>query len=456
MIRLLESWYNSVNYEREKIGMKLQNVKGSIDYFPEEQKIRNHINQVLRDTFEEYGYLAIETPILMYYDILSGKYDENNDLLKEIYKLSDQGNRNLGLRYDLTVPFAKFIALNKNHLQFPFKRYEIAKVFRDGPVKLGRDREFTQCDADVVGLSGQFVEAECLSLYVTAFKKLNIAIKIQVNSRNLMVGLILESGISKELVSSTITIIDKMDKLSEEQFQGQLKDIGLTEKNIESLLKYFHLSLSELKAEFQATQNQELQVGLEELTKLFFYVKELGIEEYCIFTPTLARGQDYYTGNVFEVKEATGKITCSIGAGGRYDCMITNFIDDGKLYPAVGISFGLTSIYELLKMNNLKYNPSNFDFYMVPMGELAEPVTLKLANVLREKGVKVIVEMNKRKVKKCLEWADKNHIPYVTVIGDDEIQKNCLTIKNMFLKKNMECSLVDIDQILKILAPSSR
>ena len=145
--------------------MKIQNVKGGYDFLPKEQRIRNYINNVLKKVFEEYGFYSIETPILCYYDMLSDKYDDNNDILKEIYRLKDQGNRDLGLRYDLTVPFAKFIALNKNNLSFPFKRYEISKVFRDGPVKVGRDREFTQCDADVVGIEGQYIEAELLSLF---------------------------------------------------------------------------------------------------------------------------------------------------------------------------------------------------------------------------------------------------------------------------------------------------
>ena len=143
--------------------MKIQNVKGGYDFLPKQQKIRNYINDILRKTFEQYGYKPIETPILCYYDILSDKYDEENDILKEIYKLSDQGERKLGLRYDLTVTFAKLIALNKNQIKFPFKRYEIAKAFRDGPVRVGRDREFTQCDVDVVGLKGQLMEAELMS-----------------------------------------------------------------------------------------------------------------------------------------------------------------------------------------------------------------------------------------------------------------------------------------------------
>ena len=161
--------------------MKIQNVKGGYDFLPKEQKIREYINNIIIKNFKEYGFNSIETQILCYYDMLADKYDEKNDILKEIYRLTDQGNRSLGLRYDLTVPFAKFIALNKNNISFPFKRYEISKVFRDGPVRVGRDREFTQCDADVVGVKGQLIEAELLSLYVKTFKELGIDIYIKYN-----------------------------------------------------------------------------------------------------------------------------------------------------------------------------------------------------------------------------------------------------------------------------------
>ena len=192
--------------------MKIQNVKGGYDFLPNEQKIRNYINEIIIKNFKLYGFKSIETPILCYYDMLSDKYDEENDILKEIYRLKDQGNRELGLRYDLTVPFAKFIALNKNNISFPFKRYEIAKVFRDGPVKVGRDREFIQCDADVVGIKGQFIEAELLSIFVKTFKELDIDIYIKYNSRKLMNGLIIESGINEDLIQNVTTIIDKKEK----------------------------------------------------------------------------------------------------------------------------------------------------------------------------------------------------------------------------------------------------
>ncbi|HAB66657.1 MAG TPA: histidine--tRNA ligase, partial [Firmicutes bacterium] len=399
--------------------MKIQNVKGGYDFLPKEQKIRNYINGVLKSTFEEYGYLPIETPILCYFDMLAGKYDENNDILNEIYKLKDQGNRNLGLRYDLTVPFAKFIALNKNELKLPFKRYEINKVFRDGPVKVGRDREFTQCDVDVVGLSNQMIEAELLSLYVRAFTKLGIEIKIKYNSRNLMRGLIKNCGVEEQLISPTITIVDKIDKLSEEDFLKELTNIGLSYNQALKLLDSFNMSLEKLNEIFKNSEIGEIQKGLEELNNLEDYINAINIKEYCEFTSSLARGQDYYTGNVFEVYEANGKLPGAIGGGGRYDKMITEFIDDGEIYPAVGISFGLTSIFELLKNNEELSSNNAIDLYIIPLG--TEKYSLSLANKIRELGYKVDIEMNNKKIKKSLDYCNKENIPFVIILGEDEI-----------------------------------
>lgn len=426
---------------------KIQNVKGCFDYLPEQQKIRNYINEKLKETFEEFNFQPIETSILCYYEMLIDKYDETNDLVKEIYKLNDQGKRNLGLRYDLTVPFAKFIALNKNKINLPFKRYEIAKVFRDGPVKVGRDREFTQCDADIVGLSGQMIEAECLNLYVNAFNKLNIDIIIKYNSRNLMQGLILESGIPEEKITKVITIIDKLDKVTKEELIEMLEHLELNKDNINNLLKSFELSLKELNEKYNNTDNDILKKGLEELNNLTEYLNYLEIDKYTKFTPTLARGQDYYTGNVFEVYEKNNKITSSIGGGGRYDKMITEYINDGNDYPAVGISFGLTSIYELLKDKNIVDN--NIELYIIPMQKELE--SLKLANELRKRNIKVTVEMNNRKVKKCFEWANKNNISYVIVLGENEINTKKIKLKNMKTSKELELNIKDIDKMSAII-----
>lgn len=425
--------------------MLIQNVKGGYDFLPKEQKIRNYINDVLRSTFEEYGYLPIETPILCYFDILAGKYDENNDILKEIYRLKDQGNRDLGLRYDLTVPFAKFIAINKNELRLPFKRYEINKVFRDGPVKVGRDREFTQCDVDVVGIKSTMIDAELVDLYVKAFKKLNIDIIIKINSRKLMGGLIKECNVSDELVSPVITIVDKIDKLTKDAFLEELITLGLEKRQANKLLDYFKLDFDELKDLFKDTNNIDIKEGLEELTELFDYLEILDIASYCRFTSSLARGQDYYTGNVFEVYEANGKLTGAIGGGGRYDKMITEFIDDGEIYPAVGISFGLTSIFELLKNSEEFTNNNAIDIYIIPLG--TEKESLNIASKLRALGIKVDIEMNNRKVKKSLDFCNKEGIPYVIIIGEDEIANRIVKLKNMIKGEEIPVSLDNLADI---------
>lgn len=429
--------------------MEIENVKGGYDFLPEEQNIRNYINNTLKEVFEQYGYCSIETPILCYYDILAGKYDENNDLLNEIYKLTDQGKRKLGLRYDLTVPFSKLIALNKNKLTMPFKRYEIAKVFRDGPIKAGRDREFTQCDVDVVGIEGQMIEAELVSLYVEAFKKLKIDVEIKYNSRKLMNGLILECGVSEDLTSKTITIIDKIEKLSKEDFSKALLEIGLIAEQSEKLQQYFSMTLEQINEMFKDTQNIVLAEGLKELNELNDYLIALNIQEYCKFTSSLARGQDYYTGIVFEVYEKNGVLNCSIGGGGRYDKIITDFINDGNVYPAVGVSFGLTSLYTILKERAELNQKSQLDFYIIPMG--TEKESLKLAIELRKQSFNVDISMNGRKLKKCLDYANKMNIPYVIILGEDEIKNESFFIKDMNNKSHVEVPFDKIDDIRALL-----
>lgn len=425
--------------------MKIANVKGGYDFLPQEEKIRNYIKETLKEVFELYGYLPIETPIITYYDILTDKYDDENDILKEIYKLSDQGDRNLGLRYDLTVPFAKFIALNKNKIKFPFKRYEIAKVFRDGPVKTGRDREFTQCDVDVVGLDGQFVEAELLSLYKEAFERLGIDIIIKYNSRKLMTGLMLENNVPGDMISTITTIVDKKDKLSVEEFENLMIKYGMKKENVDSLISTFSLSLDELSDTYSNSDNKLIKDGLNELNELNNYITNLGLQEICSFSSSLARGQNYYTGNVFEVYERNNKISGSIGGGGRYDNMITNFIDDGNLYPTVGVSFGLSSIYELLKDEQKLNSQSPIDIFMISMNEPVE--SLKIASELRKLGYKVEVDTSNKKIKKLFEYANKENIRYVIVLGENELKNKKFKIKDMLNRTEYE---IDIDEISKI------
>jgi histidyl-tRNA synthetase len=206
--------------------MKLLNVKGTFDYLPKEMSLRNKIIDTLRSNFEKYGYLPIETPKLNYFDLLSYKYDDDAEILNEIYRLSDQGDRDLGLRYDLTVPFCKVVGMNKN-LSMPFRRYEIGPVFRNGPVKLGRTREFYQCDVDVVGIDNRFIEAEQILMAINTYKDLGIDIYVKYNNRKLMSGLIILSGIDESKINSVIGIIDKKEKVKNDDLIKMLEDLSI-------------------------------------------------------------------------------------------------------------------------------------------------------------------------------------------------------------------------------------
>ena len=331
----------------------------------------------------------------------------------------------------------------------PFKRYEINKVFRDGPIKVGRDREFTQCDVDVVGIGGQLIEAELVSLYVSAFNKLEIPIVIKYNNRKLMSGLIIESGVDEELVPEVTTIIDKKDKLSTMEFKEMLLEFGLSSESIGKLVNYFELDVKGLSDMFSDTTNERIKEGLEETKILKDYLVELDIDNYCLFDSSLARGQNYYTGNVFEVYDKELRVTGSIGGGGRYDNMITDFINDGESYPAVGISFGLTSIFEILKNREDFKDKSSIDVYFIPMGTQIE--TLKIANKFREYGLNVEIDMMNRKLKKSLDFANKENIPYVIIVGENELINNKVIIKDMFNNSSIELDLDKIDDINTIL-----
>lgn len=426
--------------------MELRNVKGTTDYSPKEQYIRNYISDTLKSVFEKYGFKPLQTPLLCYYDLLALKYDEDNDILKEVYKVTDQGNRNLALRYDLTVPFAKYIAMNPN-TRLPFKRYEIGEVFRNGPVKLGRDREFIQCDVDSVGIEGQLVEAEFVALYVEAYKKLGINVVIKYNNRKFLSGIIIEAGISEELVTDTITIIDKFEKMTRPELEKEFQKIGLNNEQIEKLFMYLNMNADELiKIE---NSNETLAEGIQELETLKQYISELGLLEYVQFSPSLARGQEYYTGTVYEVYVKDGSITSSIGGGGRYDKMITDFIGNGMKYPAVGVSFGLNVIYEILKDRKEFSEKALTDIFIIPMG--TEIQCLKIAQNLRNAGYKVEVEMKSKKMKKALDYANNENIPYVLILGEDELTNNCITLKDMNNKTQEQINLDNLTEKIKKL-----
>ena len=424
--------------------MKLMNLKGTDDFLPNDQVIRNKIINTLRNNFEKYGYLPIETPILNYYDLLSYKYSDDAEILSEIYKLKDQGDRNLGLRYDLTVPFCKVIGLNKD-LRMPFRRYEIGKVFRNGPVKLGRTREFYQCDIDVVGIDNRFIEAEQILMAINTYKELGIDILVKYNNRKLMSGLIKEVGIDEKIIPSVIGIIDKMEKITSEELINSLKKLEIESNKINKLLEYFNYSLEEFNNIFKNTNNIDIKEGLTEIKELNNYLKELNIIDVCKFTPTLARGLTIYTGVVFEFYDKLLRLNGALGAGGRYNKIITDFMNNGESYPAIGLSFGLEPIYTILKNEMNSY--SLIDIYLVPLDTNIE--TLKLATSLRENNIKVLVEMNKKKVGKCFEYAEHENIHFISIIGSNELENKILRIKNMKTKEEFEVKIENLITFLQ-------
>lgn len=426
--------------------IELRNIKGTNDYLPKEQILRNKIINKLSNVFEKYGYLPLETSTLCYYDLLASKYAGGAEILKEVYTLEDQGKRKLGLRYDLTVPFAKVISINKD-ISLPFKRYEIGKVYRDGPVKLGRNREFYQCDVDVCGISGRLIEAELLTMAIKGYRELGIDVYIEWNNRKLLSGLIIECDICEDVTSRVILSVDKLAKIGEDGVREELKEYNIDNDKLDKLFSYFKLDINGLKNEFSSSGNNLLLEGLNEVIELSEYIDKLGLKE-CIFTPYLARGLEIYTGVVWEVFDKQKRITSSIGAGGRYDKIITNFINDGNEYPAIGMTFGLAPIYEILNMEN-KNNDSLYDLLIIPMNTNVE--SLNLANSLRENNIKVIIEM-KKKLNKSLDWANRNNIPYVIILGEDELNTKKIKIKDMVNSTNYEVDLEDINKIIEIVS----
>lgn len=425
----------------------LKNIKGTFDSLPNEQIIKNEIISKLKNNFEAYGYLPLETSILCNYDLLASKYAGGAEILKEVYTLKDQGNRDIGLRYDLTVPFSKVIAANVNkEITLPFRRYEIGKVFRDGPVKLGRNREFYQCDVDLCGISGIYPEIEMLLMASKCYKDLGIDIEIEWNNRKFLSELIKECNIEEEYISRVILSVDKLAKIGEDGVIKELEELNIKRSKLDKLFSYFKLDINTLINKFKDSDNEILKEGISEIEELQTYINKFNLNE-CVFTPYLARGLEIYTGTIWEVFDKQKRITSSIGAGGRYDKIITNFIDDGNVYPAVGMTFGLVPIYEIISLGN--NNKSMYELYIIPMDTKYE--SLLLAKKLRDNNIKVIIEMNNKKVKKAFEWANKNNIPFVTVIGENEINTGNIKIKDMNNSKEIEININNIEEIINLI-----
>jgi histidyl-tRNA synthetase len=428
------------------MSIQLRNVKGTKDFIPSEQITRQEIIQILQDTFIRYGYLPMETPNVCYFDVLASKYAGGSEILKEVYKLNDQGMRELGLRYDLTVPFARFIGMNPT-IKMPFKRYEIGKVYRDGPVKLGRAREFYQCDVDIVGVKSILAEAELMAMAKEVYSQLGLDVYISYNNRKLLTGIIKLSGINDKLVSKTILMLDKMNKIGKYVVRCELSELGIGDVQINELFQYIELSLNEIKEKIPSTKKNSMIVqGLEEIEELNGYLEGMGIEQSMKFTLTLSRGLEIYTGTIWEVFLSDASIASSVGAGGRYDNIIGSFIDNGNEYPAVGMTFGLDVIYEALKLKGEEQYTSPVKLYIVPLG--TEKESFELATRLRQNGIAVDIAMQKKKISKALYYADKKKIPYVLILGETDIKSGEVQLKTMIDGSQRDIKIDDIAKYL--------
>lgn len=429
--------------------IELRNLKGTDDFMPQEQRVRQEIIRKLQDVFERYGYQPLETPTICFFDVLASKYAGGAEILKEVYKLSDQRGRELGLRYDLTVPFAKVVGMNPE-IKMPFKRYEIGKVYRDGPVKIGRNREFIQCDVDMVGVKSVMAEAELIAMAVEVYKILGLDVYISYNNRKFLSGIIDFVGIKPELVKNVILSIDKLEKVGEESVKSELLQIGIESAKVVELFGYIKMKSSELLFSLSSKGGNELiEQGIKELDELNSYFEVLGITNELRFTPSLARGLEIYTGTVWEVFLTDGSITSSIGGGGRYDAIIGAFLDNGIDYPAVGMTFGLDVIYEALILKGVVTEKSPVDLYIIPLG--TEKACMKIVMDLRNQGLKVDMEMAGRKLKKSLDFANKQVIPYVIILGENELSTGRVKLKDMIKGLENEVSLNDLGESVKTI-----
>ncbi|HIH13023.1 TPA: histidine--tRNA ligase [Candidatus Woesearchaeota archaeon] len=418
--------------------MELQTAKGVRDISPQEKIAQNKVKNILQEVFELYGFLPLETPILERYETLAAKFaaGEASDALKETFKLKDQGNRDLGLRFDLTVPLARYVAMNPT-LKMPFKRYEMGIVFRDGPIKAGRVRQFWQCDVDIIGSSSMIADAEIIAVAQTAFRKLNLDVIVKVNNRKLLNGILEQAKIEQK--EDAIIAIDKLDKIGKEGVEKELAERQFTTAQIKDLFSLIKpgMTIAEIKKKVASPEGQE---GIKELEELFSYLQALGVN-IAQFDVSLARGLAYYTGTVFEAYLKKSKVTSSLAAGGRWDSMIGKFMAGNRQVPAVGVAFGLEPIMEVLKEQNQEPEMTT-KVLVIPIK--TEKESLKIVQQLREKWIPASIDLNQRGVGKNLEYASTLGIPFALIIGDNELKAGKLLLRNMKSGEQQALKLTDV------------
>ena len=424
--------------------------KGTRDFLPQEMRRRNYIFDTIRTVFNQFGFVEIQTPSMENLSTLMGKYGEEGDRL--LFKILNSGNflekadlseTNLnrlsavlcekGLRYDLTVPFARFVVQHRQELPMPFKRFQMQPVWRADRPQKGRYREFYQCDADIIGSNSLLNEAELLQMADEVFYRLGIAVQIKVNNRKLLAGIAAYMG-HPELLTDITVAIDKLDKIGWEGVCRELSERGVSQEGIARLEPIFQQqgTPADLLSYLQnLLKDSEIAMkGVEEMGTLFGYLDKIPFHNEVSVDLTLARGLNYYTGAIMEIK-ARDFAMGSISGGGRYDDLTGIF--GMKNMSGVGISFGAERIYDIMEEGGLFPDTDNnsTQVLIVNFGEKELQHTLPLAQRLRQKGVRVELYPDAVKIGRQFSYADARGIPYVAIVGEEEIAQGRLQLKNM-------------------------
>jgi histidyl-tRNA synthetase len=426
--------------------MKPSIPKGTRDFSPEQVAKRTYIFSTIRKTFSRYGFQPIETPTMENLSTLTGKYgDEGDQLLFKVLNSGDylRGEKDLtnykkltpqisekGLRYDLTIPFARYVVMHQNEIALPFRRYQIQPVWRGDAPQHGRYREFYQCDADIIGSNSLLNEAELVQIYDEVFNNLGVKVVIKLNNRKILQGLAEVVGLPDKMMDITIAI-DKLDKIGEGGVKEELATKGINDEQFEIIKKFFSAKFENLHEFFV---NSEVgRKGIEELQTILKLAGNTDIHNKIEIDLTLARGLNYYTGCIFEVKvapELNVKMG-SIGGGGRYDDLTGIFGLKG--ISGVGISFGADRIYDVLEELNLfpTSTAETTKIMIICFDEIAQNYAFGVAKTLRNAGINTEIYADLAKMKKQMEYANKRNIPFVAIIGSEEVESGKLTVKNM-------------------------
>ena len=448
--------------------------KGTRDFSPAEMTNRNYIFDSIKSIFRLYGFQPIETPAMENLSTLMGKYGEEGDKL--LFKILNSGDfagnlsdqelleRNSirltnkisekGLRYDLTVPFARFVVQYRNDISFPFKRYQIQPVWRADRPQKGRYREFYQCDVDIVGSDSLLNEMELVQIVDQVFGKLKINTVVKINNRKILAGIAEVMGEKDRIIDITVAI-DKLDKIGLEKVNEELLEKGISQNAIDKLQPILHLSgsVSEKLAQLEKviSLSESGKKGIEEVRTLFAYLDTLALSTEVELDLTLARGLNYYTGAIFEVK-AKDVAMGSICGGGRYDDLTGNFGMPGV--SGVGISFGADRIYDVL--TQLQLFPSetvdSTKLMFVNFGAAEEAFCLPVLAAVRKAGINAEIFPDKSKMGKQMTWANNKKIPFVAIVGENELLQGKINLKNMVTG---EQELVNVEELIKILSAKS-